>query len=214
LIRGWHTVAVGDLDRMQRGDMMRRIWLAIRIFFLTLFSAAVAEQAGEVLEQRKQRLSAQQEKQGAKPPVKAEQQPPKPKQPPAPRQAARSEAVTLLAALQREARFVDFVKEPLGGYSDAQIGAAARDVHRDCGKLLDRLFALQPVLAEAEDAEVEVPAGFDASRYRLTGNVTGNPPFRGRLVHPGWQATICELPTWSGNPAAARIVAPVEVELK
>ena len=36
---------------------------------------------------------------------------------------------------------------------------------------------------------MEVPAGFDAGRYRLTGNVTGEPPFRGRLVHPGWEAT-------------------------
>ena len=61
---------------------------------------------------------------------------------------------------------------------------------------------------------MEVPAGFDAGRWRLTGNVTGEPPFRGRLVHPGWEATTCELPTWSGSAAAARIVAPAEVELK
>ena len=94
------------------------------------------------------------------------------------------------------------------GYSDAQIGAAARDVHRDCGAVLARMFALRPAMAEEEGKEVEVPAGFDSGRWRLTGNVTGEPPFHGRLVHPGWEATICELPTWSGSAAAARDRGP------
>jgi len=179
---------------------MRHIWLAIRIFFLTLFKAAVAQQVRELLSAEKKGGAAVTE--------------PPPKPPPAARPPVRSDAVTLLAALQREARFVDFVKEPLGSYSDAQIGAAARDVHRDCGKALDRLFALRPILSDPEGAEVQVPAGFDAGRYRLTGNVAGEPPFRGHLVHPGWEATQCELPTWSGTAAAARVVAPVEVELK
>ena len=58
-----------------------------------------------------------------------------------PKPPARSEAITLLAALQREARFVDFIQESLAGYTDAQIGAAARDVHRDCGTVLKRMFA-------------------------------------------------------------------------
>jgi hypothetical protein len=146
---------------------------------------------------------------------------PQPKQPPAtatkkasaPKPPAQSEAITLLAALQREARFVDFIQESLDGYSDAQIGAAARDVHRDCRAVLARMFALRPATADEEGKEVEVPAGFDPGRWRLTGNVTGEPPFHGRLVHPGWEATICELPTWSGGAAAARIVAPAEVEL-
>ena len=126
----------------------------------------------------------------------------------------RSEALTLLSALQREARFVDFVKEPLEGYSDAQIGAVARDVHRDCGKVLERLFALTPVTAQRESEEIEVTAGFDPARYRLTGSVEGEPPFRGRMAHHGWEATRCDLPVWSGKEATARIIAPVEVELK
>jgi hypothetical protein len=125
----------------------------------------------------------------------------------------RSEALTLLAALQREARFVDLTQESLDQYSDAQVGAAARDVIRDCRAVLDRLFALQPVVVQEEGAQVEVPAGFDQGRYRMTGDVSGDPPFRGRLVRHGWEASKCELPVWSGSPQAARIVAPVEVEL-
>ena len=83
---------------------------------------------------------------------------------PTPVAAARNDAVTVLAALQREARFVDIVKEPLGGYSDEQIGAAARDVLRDCGAVLDRLFGLEPLVSEAEGAELEAPADFDPGR--------------------------------------------------
>ena len=52
------------------------------------------------------------------------------------------------------------------------------------------MFALRPAVTEEEGKEVEVPAGFDASRWRLTGNVTGQPPFHGWLVHPGWEATV------------------------
>lgn len=151
--------------------------------------------------------------------VETPSEPAKPKAASAPKPAApkgpvRSDAITLLAALQREARFIDFIQESLAGYSDAQIGAAVRDVHRDCAAVLERMFAIRPATTEEEGKEVEIPAGFDAGRWRLTGNVTGEPPFRGRLVHPGWEATSCDLPTWSGTPAAAKIVAPAEVELK
>lgn len=126
--------------------------------------------------------------------------------------APRSDAVTLLATLQREARLVDIVYEPLEGYGDAQIGAAARDVLRDCRQVLDRLFALRPLVDQAEGGAVEVPAGYDAGRYRLTGNVSRQPPLSGQLVHAGWQATRCELPAWTGSREAALVVAPAEVE--
>ena len=40
--------------------------------------------------------------------------------------AQRDGALALLALLQREGRLVDFLREPLDGYGDADIGAAAR----------------------------------------------------------------------------------------
>lgn len=125
----------------------------------------------------------------------------------------RSDAVTLLAALQREARFVDIVNESLDGYSDAQIGAAARDVLRDCGKVLARIFALRPMLEQEEGATVQVPAGYETECYRLTGDVSREPPFAGKLMHAGWQATKCDLPTWTGSGKGALVVAPAEVQL-
>lgn len=175
--------------------------LAIRVFFAVLFRGEVATRVQRALDQPA--LPAAEPTKPSAPAVRIE----KPKAP------ARSEAITLLATLQREARFLDLAQESLDEYSDAQVGAAARDVLRDARKVLERLFALKPVLDQEEGASVDVPAGFDAGRFRLTGDVSGQPPFRGRLVHHGWQATKCELPAWSGSEASSRVVAPAEVEL-
>ena len=190
---------------------MGRIWLAIRVFFLVLFQGSVARQVGEVLEKRK---LAQGAASGPKPALSTNSAA-EAKVAPAKQtaKAARSEAITLLATLQREARFIDFIKEPLDGYGDAQIGAAVRDVHRDCGKVLDRLFAIRALVEQEEGSPLEVPPGFDAGRYRLTGNVAGDPPFHGKLVHHGWEAAEIQLPAWSGTQHSARVIAPVEVEL-
>jgi hypothetical protein len=182
-----------------------RVLLAFKAFFRVLFSATAAERVGAALEDGAPEAAAPQAKvEEAKPARTAA----------APARPARSDALTLLAALQREARLIDIVKEPLVGYSDQQIGAAARDVLRNCGKVLDRFFALEPVLSEPDGATVEAPAGFDAERLRLVGNVVGEPPHRGQLVHHGWQAGKCELPQWTGAKSAERIVAAAEIEVK
>lgn len=180
-----------------------RFWLAFRVFFRVLFSAPVADKVRQALDAPH----------GPEPTKQVEPPIPKTKESPAQKKPARSEALTLLAALQREARFVDLVQEPLADYADAQIGAAARDVLRDCGQVLNRMFAIEALASEAEGAEVSVPEGFSVGRFRLTGNVGSAPPYQGKLVHPGWQATRCEVPAWTGDDASARVIAPVEVEI-
>ena len=126
--------------------------------------------------------------------------------------AARHEALSLLAVLQREARLLDFLKEPIEGYSDAQIGAAVRGVHKDSAAVIDRMFGVEPLQSGAEGGAVEVPAGYDPARYRLVGNVPGQGPLRGKLAHPGWQATRNDVPEWTGRADAAQVIAPAEVE--
>jgi hypothetical protein len=126
----------------------------------------------------------------------------------------RSDALTLLATLQREARLIDFFMEDLSGYDDAQIGAAVRDVHRDCTAALERMFALRPLRYQEEGSHVEIVPGYDPVQVKLTGNVTGQPPLWGTLVHHGWQAMQCELPEWSGQEESARVIAPAEVEVQ
>lgn len=182
-----------------------RLALALGTFFKVLFDRDFAERLGK-LDSLATPPSAETAPEPA--PTVPAKEPPKPAPKP-----ARSEAITLLATLQREARFVDLVMEPLTDYTDAQVGAAARDVLRDCGETLERLFAIRPVVDAEEGSAHETPADFDAARYRLTGKVAGDPPYRGQLVHHGWQATRCELPTWSGKDDAALIVASIELEL-
>jgi hypothetical protein len=127
---------------------------------------------------------------------------------------ARSEALTLLSVLQREGRLIDFLKEPISGYSDAQIGAAVRGIHEDCGKVLERLFALEPLRAESEGSQVTVPAGYDPGQVRLVGNLPEGGPFKGTLQHPGWRATKAAMPEWNGREESALVVAPCEIEIK
>ncbi len=135
----------------------------------------------------------------------------------APEQAvkpSRSEALTLLAALQREARLLDFLMEPVHAYSDAQIGAAARDIHDKSAKLLAEYFGVKPLLAEKEGAACTVPAGYDPVQYRVSGNLAAQAPFTGTLRHPGWIATTCKLPQWTGQNASAMVIAAAEVEVR
>ena len=131
---------------------------------------------------------------------------------PAPVVAPRHEALSLLAVLQREARLLDFLKEPIDGYNDAQIGAAVRSVHKDSAAAIERMFGVVPLDASAEGSSVEVPAGYDPARYRLVGNVPAQAPMRGKLAHPGWKATRADVPAWTGRADAAQVLAPTEVE--
>ena len=187
-------------------DGMARLGLAVRLFFRAMRDAAFLRQVEPLLEGKPlpQTTSA--------PPPTVAVAPPRAQPAPPPR-PVRSEALTLLSVLQREARLIDFLKEPIAGYSDAQIGAAVRDIHRDAAAAVERLFGLKPLSDRPEGATIEVPAGFDAARFRLTGNVTGPGPYRGALRHAGWTATKVNVPEWTGNPESANVVAPAEVEL-
>jgi hypothetical protein len=120
------------------------------------------------------------------------------------------EALRLLSLLQRDGRLVDFVAEDLAGLSDAEFGAAARTVHAGCKKVVAEYVTLEPIFRDAEGASVTVQPGFDPAAVRLTGNVVGDPPFRGALRHHGWRAAEVRIPEVPGD---ARIVAPAEVEL-
>ena len=123
-----------------------------------------------------------------------------------------AEQLKLIGILQRDGRLLDFLSENLSDYSDDQIGAAVRDIHRDCHKAINKYLELVPVMDKVEDSPVDVPAGFDPSRIRLTGNVKGNAPFKGVLAHRGWQAKEVRIPerAEAGDPT---ILFPAEVEI-
>lgn len=172
---------------------MGRLGLAIKI----LFSGETAKQVTRLLEADNPRAAL------------PEPEPPPP-EPPTP---ARSEAVSLLSSLQREARFVDFIQETIDGYSDAQVGAAVREIHKGCRDVLDRMFSLSPVIDQPEDSDVSVEDP-SSGQFRLTGNIGQSPgAVSGKLVHHGWVAQKCDVPLWSGNTASVNIVAAAEIQV-
>lgn len=121
-------------------------------------------------------------------------------------------AVQMLALLQRDGRFIDFLVENISAYPDEQLGAAVRTIHEACRQVLDHYVKLEPIVNSEEDKPVTVQSGFDPATIKLIGNVTGEPPIRGVLRHKGWhvkQVNLPPLPQGIGR----MVVAPAEVEL-
>lgn len=190
-----------------------RIGLAFQLFFKALAGGKTADalQAvlqGKSVESKPAAVGLPSPEAKAKPEAKVKLET---QSVPKPAPSSQSEAITLLATLQREARLIDLVQEPLEQYSDAQVGAAARDVLRDTRKVLERICGLKPLLAETEGSNVEIPADASPMRWKISGSSTAAK--QGTVVHPGWQATHCQLPQWNGTTADALVIAPAEVDL-
>ncbi|QDU62230.1 hypothetical protein Pan216_30970 [Planctomycetes bacterium Pan216] len=166
---------------------MGRLGLAFKAFFQTLTNADFADKVETLA------LPAPAEPKEEKPTIQPE-------------------LVGLLALFQREGRLIDFLKEDLGGFGDAQIGAAARSVHEGCRKALEEHISLEPILSESEGASVSVPAGFDPATIRVVGQVAGDPPFQGTLQHHGWKIAEGSGPV-SLPKTDQLVVAPAEVEI-
>ena len=127
---------------------------------------------------------------------------------------ADAEVVSFLAMFQERGRFIDFLMEDITGYSDAQVGTAARVVHQGCQAALKEHFHIRPVREESEGSRVSVAAGYAADEYRFIGKLAGEPPFSGTLVHRGWKTERVELPRLLRSDGdRLPTIAPAEVEL-
>jgi hypothetical protein len=140
--------------------------------------------------------------------VDALTQPAKPPEPARPS----PEPIRFLTLLQRDGRLLDFLLEDVAAATDMDLGAGVREIHRQCQKALKEHLILEPVLPQEENTTVEVPAGFDPSAIRLTGNVTGTPPFKGMLIHRGWRVKEIKLGPLSAGQDHY-VLQPAEVEL-
>lgn len=181
-----------------------RFVLAWVCFFRILFGKRLPTDAAKFLPE------AEPPKQLPPPEVKEQ---PKPKVSVA--QHHKEGALALLALLQREGRFIDFVRDPAmveSSTSDADIGAAVRAVHRGCLKVIEQYLSLEPVMPQDEEAKVSVPKGFDPSEIRLIGEAKGEAPFRGTLRHKGWRVVEAKLPMLAEG-VDRTVIAPAEVEL-
>ncbi len=185
------------------------IGVAFKAFFAALFNSQSAERIRLALSDRPVgALPGPASTKTASSTSSTEAEKPKPVAKPA--APSRSDALTLLSTLQREARFVDLVCEPLDQFTDQQIGAAAREVLRDCRKTMERMFEIAPLNDQDEGATMEIPSSHSPARLRLVGKTQGA---KGTVVHRGWKATKCDLPTWQGDKNDAMILAPTEVEV-
>jgi hypothetical protein len=120
--------------------------------------------------------------------------------------------VRMLAVLQAESRFVDFLLEDIAAFPDAQVGQAVREIHRKAQAALRQHLVLEPVVPASEGETVTVSKGFDPSAIRVLGNVTGEPPFSGQVQHPGWRVREIKLaPLPAGQDEF--VIQPAEVQL-
>lgn len=183
----------------------QRLWMAIVCFFWIIFRPAFA-QALWLPYQQQRGLPAGPPADKGPEPARAPEPPPAP-----PPEKVHASGLFLLSMLQREGRFIDFLKEDVAPFSDADVGAAARVVHEGCRKVLNQYLDLEPVRTDEEGARITIPPGFDAQRIRLTGNVAGQPPYTGSLKHHGWVAKAVRLP--AVPELDPKVLAPAEVEL-
>lgn len=135
------------------------------------------------------------------------------KAPPAEQVSFEPGAVQALSLLQKEGRLIDFLMEDISGFDDRQVGAAVRNIHKECRKAIAEHMDIEPVLPEREGDEVVVREGFDPSALRLTGTIVGAPPFKGTVRHSGWKISAMRMPPIpkSQDP---HIVEPAEVEIR
>ena len=142
----------------------------------------------------------------------AQQRNPVQEKPPQFNETSGDSALQLLALLQQEARFIDFLEEDAKTFSDAEVGAAARVVHDGARKVLHENFSINPIRSEEEGTQLTLESGFNNQEIRLSGNVVGEAPFTGQLIHRGWRVSQVNLP--KVNPEhELSLVAPAELEV-
>lgn len=191
-----------------------RLILAIKCFFLVLFAKRLPADAAALLPPAPEPAPKELPVREAELVTREEAVvTPAPEPPPAKKEDGARGAVQLLSLLQREGRLLDFLQEEIDAYSDAQIGAAVRDIHRGCRKALKDHLPLEPVLDQPENATIRVDPGFDPTRIRLVGNIMGEPPYTGTLRHHGWRLAKVQLPSLTAAQDPS-VVAPAEVELQ
>jgi hypothetical protein len=199
-----------DFARLPQVAAIMSIAVAFRAFFAALFNSQKAKLIQAVLDNDAGVTVVDQ-----LPPPPTKSEPAKsvaaPATTPALVKPIRSDAVTLLATLQREARLIDLIQEPLDQYSDAQVGAAARPCLSQCRATIARIFDLRPLLMQSEGQSVDVPESASPLRYQWVGDAAAGKR-SGTLVHAGWQANRCELAQWTGSAEDANVIAPSQIE--
>ena len=121
-------------------------------------------------------------------------------------------ALQLLALLQKQGRLIDFINEDVNQFTDEQVAGAARVVHQGVKAALQEHITFEPVSDIQEGNSISLDSDFARSEYQLTGNVSGEAPYNGTLIHKGWKVAELKLPAVVEGTDLT-VVAPAEVEL-
>ena len=121
-------------------------------------------------------------------------------------------AIQLLALFQRDGRLVDFLFEDIAAYGDAQIGAAVREVHASCRRVIDRYLPIEPILADLEGQTTRwappwTPPRSSSSATWASRRATSAPCATAAGASAGWRCRRL------AASAARQVVTPAEVEI-
>ena len=184
--------------------------IACGAFLKCLFNRSFGQEVKELALQRRSgstTVAAPQE--NTKPlPEKVEET----KLPETPAPATDGSAISLLATLQKDGRFIDFIEEDLSHYDDEEIGSSVRSIHEGCKKALKKIITKEKIIDQDEESTYRVNQGYNTHHIKLNGKVSDNFPLKGTLVHPGWRVTSLNLSERSDH--LKDIIAPAEVEIE
>ncbi len=122
-------------------------------------------------------------------------------------------ATQLLGLLQKEGRLIDFLQEDISQYDDGDIGAAVRDIHAGCRRVLEKNIVVKAISEVSEGDAITLETGFNPSHYELIGNLTSaQGKVSGSIIHRGWYAESINLPTVAEGQDE-NVVAPAQVEV-
>jgi len=122
------------------------------------------------------------------------------------------EPLQLLALLQGEARLLDTLFSPMKSLEGQKVKDAIIEMQELCQAVLKKYLTIEDILPGEEGSSVTVNKGYDPSAIRVVGNVTGQPPFRGTLNHPGYRVKELKLPAIPDGQDGM-VLQPAEVEV-
>jgi hypothetical protein len=128
---------------------------------------------------------------------------------------ARAQVLSFLGLLQEKGRLIDYAMEDIGSFSDQEVGAVGRLVHKGVREVLQSFFEIVPVRSEVEEALISINETDSPKTYRILGAAPKNFPFQGKVLHRGWKTNKFTPPkrlAWDDD-ISQKIITPAEIGL-
>jgi Domain of unknown function (DUF2760) len=131
-----------------------------------------------------------------------------------------AQIISLLSVLQNKGRLIDFLMQDLSKQEDGKIVAVAKFIHAGCRQALKEHIQVEAVFSGTEGDHITLEKGFNPAEFKISGKISNNPPFVGKVVHKGWRTVSINLPQIVKpseedklNLSDYLIITPAEVEV-